>query len=86
MEPEEPTILDMAKSLGTAAIDQIKHTIKTGKGLASLADQEQRINTCKLCDSFIPGNHPRCGKCKCLLSPKVKLAASKCPLEKWIFE
>lgn len=83
MENEKPAILGMAKSLGKMAIDQVVHTVKTGKGLARLETQEARIKTCKACQWFIQGNHPRCGKCKCLLSPKVKLSAAKCPIGKW---
>jgi len=83
MEVEKPTILGMVKSLGGAAIDQIVHTAKTGKGLASMETLALRIGTCKGCENFIRGNHPRCSKCRCLLTPKTKLAAMECPIGKW---
>jgi hypothetical protein len=43
--------------------------------------QEKRYNICKTCDSFTALK--TCSKCGCIMPLKVKLANSKCPLEKW---
>jgi hypothetical protein len=45
---------------------------------------EQRLEYCKNCDykSFVRFI-PTCGKCKCIIAAKIRLANEKCPIGKW---
>lgn len=43
---------------------------------------KQRLAVCKQCPRFVRFTH-QCKECGCIMDTKVKLADSKCPLDKW---
>jgi hypothetical protein len=81
-ETEHPTALSMLKSLGQAAVDQVKHVKKGNKGIATKKEQARRIEICKGCNLYLASRH-RCKKCGCKLPVKIKGAGQKCPIGKW---
>lgn len=43
---------------------------------------QKRYDICKECDFFLK-NTKQCKKCFCLMTLKVKLKKSECPIQKW---
>jgi len=50
---------------------------------ADLSVSNQRIKICEECPDFIPFNRS-CQLCGCYMDLKTKIAASECPLKKWL--
>jgi len=45
---------------------------------------QSRYDVCKQCDKFIPLT-TQCKECTCIMKIKVKVAAVRCPLNKWTY-
>jgi len=56
------------------------YALRTGKGLTSNEDAQQRWSECLECDQFDKG---MCNQCGCHMSMKVRVAWAKCPVGKW---
>jgi hypothetical protein len=50
---------------------------------AELDVSAARIKICESCPEFVPYNRT-CGICSCYMDLKTKIAASECPLKKWL--
>lgn len=74
--PARP-IGDAIQTLGRVAAD-----LMHGRALfVSEETERSRLDACAGCDRL---EGARCGACGCFIVAKVKLAASKCPLGKWL--
>ena len=82
----KPTLSSMAASLGRAAIDTAKRVVSGQKPLATDEVVTERKETCLACLNWNPRGYGGTGKCEaCGCSAlKLTLAASKCPLSKWV--
>ncbi len=76
-----PSVFGMTRNLLQAGKDVAAHKRRTGRTLAPSEAQEERIAICNACNYYVKD---RCKKCGCQLSVKTQLAASKCPLGKWL--
>lgn len=53
--------------------------------------KQERYNICKQCDEYSENTNLKglevkiesCKQCGCLITPKISLASSKCPISKW---
>jgi hypothetical protein len=45
---------------------------------------QSRYDICKQCDKFVPLT-TLCSECLCIMKIKVKVAAVRCPLNKWTY-
>ena len=77
----------------TPILTQLKSLVDTGKRavkdlrcgrnlILPKTKQNTRMEICKQCPYYNPKRN-KCGKCKCHLSYKSKLASGKCPIGKW---
>jgi hypothetical protein len=82
----KPTIISMARNLGGVAISSAKLVTKKQPILASDEVVAERTTTCLGCLNWNPRAYKGLGKCEaCGCSGiKIKLAASKCPIQKWL--
>lgn len=79
---ELPSVWDMAKNAGKAAIKSAKSGFKT------VTDEQyaERTAICKSCEFWNPAafnNTGQCVKCGCSTKAKLKLATESCPIQKW---
>jgi hypothetical protein len=84
---EMPSLREMAFNLVGAGKDVIAGAITSGVIMASDEIAKTRWDICFDCEYFIKYvsevNHYRCSKCGCGMRVKVRLAAMKCPINKW---
>jgi len=76
-----PTIRDMFINLSGTAIDAYNMLRARGVIFADKETSIKRIDACISCPHFITDPGPaRCGVCGCGMKMKVRIAASRCPL------
>lgn len=82
----KPTIISMAKNLGDVAISTAKIVAKGERPLATDEVVAERKAICLDCPNWNPRGYNGMGKCEaCGCSGfKIKLAASRCPINKWV--
>lgn len=87
-EPPLPSPLRMAGELLKTGAAVVARAAQGENTTTSPEEQERRWSICLACDHF-RASDKRCGKasgCGCWLSKKIVLAASRCPIEKWLPE
>lgn len=82
VQPKMPSVVQMAANLGSTMYYAASAAIKTGVVLASEEESKKRMDICLQCDHLVP-EQKRCMKCGCYMTPKVKVQAAKCPVNKW---
>jgi hypothetical protein len=78
-----PSLFQKAKNLGGA----IKRFASDGFKVASDAEYDKRVEICKGCEFWNAAgynNTGQCLKCGCATKYKLKMAAEKCPIDKWL--
>jgi len=75
-----PSNPEMIRSVGGALGKGLKNFAGGGRFLATKEKIKERESICKGCD-FYEDN--KCMKCGCVMSNKIKLQVSHCPLDKW---
>lgn len=77
-----PSLKEMAFSFTSTLKDAVVKAAHEGTVLAGNMTLAKRMDTCTKCE-FLIHESSRCSKCGCFMNYKVRLAASKCPLNKW---
>ena len=80
--PQTPDLIEKIKSLASASSDWAKSGFKT----ASQIQLENRLAICKGCEFWDQsgfGGTGKCNKCGCSTQAKLRMATSKCPIDKW---
>ena len=84
---EMPSLREMAFNLVGAGKDVIAGAITNGVIMASDEIAKTRWDICFDCEFFVKYVSDvymyRCSKCGCGMRVKVRLAAMKCPINKW---
>ena len=75
------TIADMAKGVTEAIVDSAVRLAKGQPILASKSEADKRMDICKACEYFRPGNKT-CSVCECHMDIKTQLGGGYCPLKK----
>ena len=80
-------LLKKLKYAGETVKDVAIGVAKGEELLCCKEEEERRLNICKGCPHYVEfmGTH-RCNECNCFSKLKVKVAAAKCPLDKWKLE
>jgi hypothetical protein len=78
-----PSLMDKAKSFTSSTSDWAKSGFK----VVDQAMLEDRLSVCKKCefwdrDAF--AGTGKCQKCGCSTQAKLRMATSKCPIDKWM--
>ncbi len=76
-----PSVFGMAKNLIQTAKDVAVHKKKKERTLVPPEVKDERMALCNACEYYVKD---KCKKCGCQLRAKTQLAASKCPLGKWL--
>lgn len=74
--------IDLAKSVSLSLVDWAKQ----GFPIADISNYEKRIAICKSCEFWNPkgfNGSGSCLKCGCSTQAKLRMATSKCPIDKW---
>jgi hypothetical protein len=77
------TIPQLAKDFFDSAIE----FAATGFQVTSINELEKRLEICHKCEFFESkwfAGTGRCSKCGCSIQVKLRMAASTCPINKWL--
>lgn len=74
--PAFPPLTEQAGNLAGAIVT----AVASGGKLATPEERERRLAICAGCPEFVAG---RCRQCGCVMGWKVKLAAWRCPIDKF---
>lgn len=83
-----PSLKEMVYNLNETLQDMLKSAIKNKILLVTEEQARTRLDICLACEFFIVQPEgsivpARCGKCGCGMKFKSRLAAAKCPIDKW---
>ncbi len=80
--PQDPSLLEKAKSLALATEEWAKSGFKKVDEL----QLQDRLDICQGCEFWDQSGFAGTGKCKkcgCSTQAKLRMATSKCPIDKW---
>ena len=80
--PQSPDLIEKIKTLASDSSEWVKSGFKT----ATTTQLEDRLTICKGCEFWDGagfGNTGKCTKCGCSTQAKLRMATSKCPIDKW---
>jgi hypothetical protein len=82
-DPQLPSTLQMAWSLTEQVKNMMLLATTKGQFMSTPQDTKDRMDICTSCEFFRANDSGRCVKCGCYMNFKARLAASKCPVNKW---
>jgi hypothetical protein len=82
LNKDEPSLAEKAKSLAAS----VKTWVGSGLQIATEDQVNYRLEICKSCEFWNASGFARTGSCKkcgCSTQAKLRMATSKCPIDKW---